>query len=86
MLGPDEVRLIPWRTLITLRQAWAIALGKFFSDPIWWVYLFWMPDFLNRNLGMNLSGMRLPLFVIYSGACVGSIGHTHGRHRQSELR
>jgi ACS family hexuronate transporter-like MFS transporter len=65
---------VPWRILLRLPQAWAIALGKFFTDPIWWVYLFWMPDFLSRNLGMNLSGMRLPLFVIYSGACVGSIG------------
>jgi MFS transporter, ACS family, hexuronate transporter len=64
---------IPWRTLLTLRQTWAIALGKFFTDPIWWVYLFWMPDFLSRNLGLNLAGMRLPLFVIYSGASVGSI-------------
>ena len=71
---PDEVRTIPWRTLLTLRQAWAIALGKFFTDPIWWVYLFWMPDFLNRNLGLNLAGVRLPLIVIYSGASIGSIG------------
>jgi len=65
---------VPWRTMLRLRQAWAIALGKLFTDPIWWIYLFWMPDFLSRNLGLNLSGMRLPLFVIYSGACVGSIG------------
>ena len=50
------------------------ALGKFFTDPIWWVYLFWMPDFLSRNLKLDLKGMTLPLFVIYSGACVGSIG------------
>jgi len=62
------------RTLITLRQAWAVALGKFFTDPIWFVYLFWMPDFLSRNLGLDLRGMALPLFVIYSGASVGSIG------------
>jgi len=33
-----------------------------------------MPDFLNRNLGLDLRGMALPLFVIYSGASVGSIG------------
>jgi ACS family hexuronate transporter-like MFS transporter len=65
---------VPWGTLLSQRQAWAIALGKFFTDPIWWVYLFWMPDFLSRNLGLNLAGMRLPLFVIYTGACVGSIG------------
>jgi MFS transporter, ACS family, hexuronate transporter len=70
----DVTGKIPWRTLLTLRQAWAIALGKFFTDPIWWVYLFWMPDFLNRNLGLNLAGVQLPLFVIYSGASIGSIG------------
>ncbi len=69
--APDKT--VPWRTLLRLRQAWAIAIGKFFTDPIWWVYLFWMPDFLSRNLGLSLSGMALPLFVIYSGACVGSI-------------
>ncbi len=65
---------VPWLTLLKLRQAWAIALGKFFTDPIWWVYLFWMPDFLSRNLGLSLAGMRLPLSIIYTGACVGSIG------------
>jgi ACS family hexuronate transporter-like MFS transporter len=65
---------VPWGTMLRLRQAWAVALGKFFTDPIWWVYLFWMPDFLSRNLKLDLKGMALPLFVVYSGACVGSIG------------
>ena len=76
---PQDQKTIPettvsWKTLLSLRQAWAVAFGKFFTDPIWWVYLFWMPDFLSRRFGLNLSGMRLPLFVIYSGATVGSIG------------
>ncbi len=68
-----EARKIPLRTLFMLRQAWAIALGKFFTDPIWWMYLFWMPDFLSRNLKLDLREMALPLFVIYSGASVGSV-------------
>jgi len=72
---PETIKTtVPWLTLLTLPQAWAIAFGKFFTDPIWWVYLFWMPDFLSRNLGLSLSGMRLPLSIIYTGACVGSIG------------
>jgi len=65
---------VSWTALAALRQAWAIGLGKFFTDPIWWVYLFWIPDFLSRNLKLDLAGMRLPLLVIYSGASVGSIG------------
>lgn len=71
---PDAVVAIPVLRMIRMRQAWAIALGKFFTDPIWWVYLFWMPDFLARNLRLDLHAMALPLFVIYSGASVGSIG------------
>src|SRR5215469_10415555 len=64
---------VPWRTLVRLPQAWAVALGKFFTDPIWWFYLFWMPDFLSRNLKLDLLGMRLPLLLVYTGASVGSI-------------
>ena len=73
---PEQATVIavPWRTMLRLRQAWAVGLGKFFTDPIWFVYLFWMPDFLSRNLRLDLKGMALPLFVIYSGASVGSIG------------
>jgi len=31
----------------------AFAAGKFMTDPIWWVYLFWMPKFLNTNYGLK---------------------------------
>ncbi len=69
----DEAAAIPWRTLLTLRQAWAVAAAKFFTDPIWYIYLFWLPDFLSRHLRLDLKGMSLPLFVIYTGASVGSV-------------
>ena len=64
---------VSWRVLLRFRQTWAVGLGKFFTDPIWFVYLFWMPDFLSRNLKLDLRGMALPLFVIYTGASVGSV-------------
>lgn len=64
---------VPLRKIVMLRQSWAVGLGKFFTDPIWYVYLFWMPDFLHRNLKLDLRSMALPLFVIYTGASVGSV-------------
>jgi ACS family hexuronate transporter-like MFS transporter len=70
---PDLLVKVPLRNVVRLRQTWAIALGKFFTDPIWWVYLFWMPDFLSRNLKLDLREMALPLFIIYTGASVGSV-------------
>jgi ACS family hexuronate transporter-like MFS transporter len=60
--------------LFRYRQAWAFALGKFLTDPVWWLYLFWIPDFLNRNYGINLSQIGPPLVVIYLVADIGSIG------------
>ena len=56
------------------RQTWAFAVGKFMTDPIWWLYLFWIPDFLNRNYGIDLRTIGPPLIAIYLIADVGSIG------------
>jgi MFS transporter, ACS family, hexuronate transporter len=56
------------------REAWAFAIGKFMTDPIWWLYLFWIPDFLQRNHGLDLKSLGLPIVVIYLIADVGSIG------------
>jgi MFS transporter, ACS family, hexuronate transporter len=70
----DPVTKVPMHELIRQQQAWAVGLGKFLTDPFWYVYLFWMPDFLSRNLKLDLQAMALPLFVIYGGASVGSVG------------
>jgi MFS transporter, ACS family, hexuronate transporter len=70
---PETSAPIPWLSLMRYRQSWAFAVGKFLTDPIWWVYLFWTPDFLSKTFGVNLLGMTLPLMVIYSGATIGSI-------------
>jgi len=65
---------IPWIKLFPHRQTWAFAIGKFMTDPIWWLYLFWIPDFLKRNHGLDLSSIGLPIVIIYIVADVGSIG------------
>jgi MFS transporter, ACS family, hexuronate transporter len=71
---PETGVQVPWGQLLKHRQTLAFALGKFFTDPIWWVYLFWLPDFLNRNHGLDLKTIGLPLVVVYLVADVGSIG------------
>jgi ACS family hexuronate transporter-like MFS transporter len=71
---PDASIKIPWRKLLPHRQTWAFAIGKFMTDPIWWLYLFWIPDFLHRNHGLDLKSIGLPLVVVYLVADVGSIG------------
>jgi ACS family hexuronate transporter-like MFS transporter len=72
----DPVKVFPkirWRALLVRRQTWAFAVAKFLTDPIWWLYLFWVPDFLHRRHGLNLTQLGLPLVVIYLMSDVGSI-------------
>ena len=71
---PETTARVPWATLMSHRQTWAFAVGKFMTDPIWWLYLFWIPDFLNRNHGIDLRTVGPPLVAIYLIADVGSIG------------
>lgn len=71
---PDPPVHIPWLRLLRYRQTWAFAIGKFGTDPIWWLYLFWIPDFLHRRHGIDLQSMALPLVIIYLVADVGSVG------------
>jgi MFS transporter, ACS family, hexuronate transporter len=64
---------IPWARLLPHRQTWAFAVGKFLIDPIWWFYLFWIPDFLQRQHGLALLQIGPPIVVIYLMADVGSV-------------
>lgn len=64
----------PWLSLFPHKQTWSFAIGKFLTDPIWWVWLFWLPPFLNAKFGLDITKIGLPLVVIYIIADVGSIG------------
>jgi MFS transporter, ACS family, hexuronate transporter len=70
---PDPIVRVSWAKLVPTRQAWAFGTAKLLTDPIWWLYLFWMPDFLVRNHGLTLADMAVPLVVIYVIADFGSV-------------
>jgi ACS family hexuronate transporter-like MFS transporter len=69
----DAVMRVSWRTLLPHRQTWAFAIAKFMTDPVWWLYLFWIPDFFSRNYGLSLLELGPPIVVIYLVADVGSV-------------
>src|SRR5687767_14902294 len=65
---------IPWVKLVPHRQTSAFAIGKYMTDPVWWFYLYWIPNFLRQNHGLDLSTIGPPIIAIYLIADVGSIG------------
>ena len=70
---PEPTTKVPWKRLLPLRQTWAFLLGKAFTDPVWWFYLYWLPGFLNARFGLTVAGMAMPLLVIYNVCTVGSV-------------
>jgi MFS transporter, ACS family, aldohexuronate transporter len=64
---------IKWATLLAHRETWAFVTGKFLLDPVWWFYLFWIPDFLQRKHGVALMGVGVPIMVIYLISDAGSV-------------
>ncbi len=71
---PDLVEAVPWASLLGRRQTWAFMLGMMASSPVWWFYIFWVPDFLNKRFGLGLTQSSLPLVVIFFAASLGGIG------------
>ncbi len=74
--SPNEETQVPvrWITLLNRRQTWAFIMGKLFTDPVWWFFLFWLPSFLASTFHVDLTRPSLPLIVIYSSATIGSVG------------
>jgi ACS family hexuronate transporter-like MFS transporter len=64
---------ISWMRLFGYRQLWSFFAGKFMTDGIWWFYLFWLPDYLNKQFAMTKAQVMMPTFIVYGVAIVGSI-------------
>ncbi len=71
---PVQQQKVSWFRLLQFRQTWAFAIGKLLTDPIWWFYLFWLPDFLGKQYGLKGTAIALPTALVYVISSIGSIG------------
>jgi MFS transporter, ACS family, hexuronate transporter len=62
-----------WLQVLPVRETWAFSLAKM-TDAVWWFYLFWGGKFLYDQFGLSLSGIALPMVIIYVIADGGSVG------------
>ena len=70
----EEKPKVDWLPLLGFRQTWAFAIGKFITDPVWWFYLFWLPDFLSKQYHLTGTAIALPVAAVYVLSSVGSVG------------
>ncbi len=73
IIVPPAGPMVAWWKLLRYRQAWGFMMGKFLTDPVWWFFLFWLPQYFNSRFGINLSHLVPPLVVVYVSSTVGSV-------------
>ncbi|WP_024867513.1 MFS transporter [Pseudoxanthomonas suwonensis] len=70
---PESTVKVPWLQLLRHRQAWSFVAAKFITDPVWWLFLFWLGKFLASEYDLSLARIGPPIIVVYLMADVGSI-------------
>lgn len=77
LIAPSSTRVIApsvrWRDLLRYRQVWAIVLARFLTDPVWWLYITWLPKYLADDRGFSLTKIGLFAWVPYVAADAGSL-------------
>ncbi len=75
--GPPTASRLPTlsglKTLLGDRRTWGIAGAKALSDQVWWLLLFWAPDFFHRVFGVGVKDLGPPLAIAYMGSAIGSL-------------
>ena len=70
----QEEMPVPWTSLLGYRQTWSFLFAKMLTDPVWWFYLIWLPDYFNATRHLDIKHSWVHLFTIYSLVTVLSIG------------
>jgi ACS family hexuronate transporter-like MFS transporter len=69
----ESERGLSWKELLQYKQAWAIMIARFTIDPVWWLFVIWLPIYLNDVFHFNVKEIGFFAWVPYVGAALGSI-------------
>ncbi|MEQ8580484.1 MAG: MFS transporter [Marinoscillum sp.] len=69
------------KQILSHRESWAVLISRFFVEPIWWLFVGWMPIYLAETYGFNVKEIGFFAWVPYVGAALGSLsgGYFAGR-------
>ncbi len=72
-LSPNLHISARWRDLLKFRQTWALVLSRFLTDPVWWLYITWLPLYLHNARGFDLKKIGMFAWVPFVTADAGSL-------------
>ncbi|MCI4670375.1 MAG: MFS transporter [Bacteroidia bacterium] len=70
----EEEEVVPtWGQLLAYKESWAVIISRFFLDPVWWLFVSWLPIYLAEQFGFQVKEIGLFAWVPYVGAALGSL-------------
>jgi ACS family hexuronate transporter-like MFS transporter len=77
----EETKGKSLKEILSHKESWAVVVGRFFLEPIWWLFVAWMPIYLFDVYDFNVKEVGMFLWVPYVGAAIGSIagGYVSGK-------
>ncbi len=64
---------VRWRDRLRVRQVWGLVLGRMLADPVWWFYVFWLPEYLRREREFSLAMIGYFAWIPFLTADLGCL-------------
>nr|HPH24623.1 MFS transporter [Chitinophagaceae bacterium] len=62
-----------WSELLKDKKSYAVIFGRFFLDPVWWMFVAWLPIYLSNKFKLDIKQVAFSAWVPYVGAAIGAI-------------
>ncbi|MBT3523340.1 MFS transporter [Flavobacteriaceae bacterium] len=74
LITNEDTKSLSVIEILSIKEAWGAISARFFIEPIWWLFVFWMPIYLADQYGFNVKEIGLYAWFPYVGAMIGSLG------------
>jgi ACS family hexuronate transporter-like MFS transporter len=78
----QETAVFTWRQLLHFKKTWGIIASRFFIDPIWWLFVTWLPTFLKEQFSFDIKQIGAFAWFPYLLAALGSLAGGYYSSRQ----
>jgi ACS family hexuronate transporter-like MFS transporter len=70
---PVETKVYSWQQLLNFKNTWGIITSRFFIDPVWWLFVTWLPTFLKEQFHFDIKQVGAFAWVPYLFAAIGGL-------------
>ncbi len=74
--APDKEKQkgLTFAQIFSIKQSWSVLLSRFILDPIWWLFVIWLPLYLSDRFKFDIKAIGAFAWFPYVGAMIGGIG------------